>query len=39
MKVCNECGHTVRCCEDDCPICGGEMRDERDMVGCVVGTQ
>jgi len=40
MKRCEDCGHTVRCCEDDCPICGGQMLDERDMPkGCMIGTQ
>jgi len=41
LKRCKECG-LARCCDDDCPKCGGEMIDERDLKdkkGCSVGTQ
>ena len=31
LKRCEQCGYTVRCCEDDCPRCGSEMIDERDV--------
>lgn len=38
MKICEKCGYTVKCCEDDCPRCGSELKDERDIKGCSVGT-
>jgi predicted Zn-ribbon and HTH transcriptional regulator len=39
MLRCEECGHTAKCCEEDCPKCGGVMIDERDFkIKCAGGT-